>query len=138
MWLLLRPLYGEPDAGRVWYNTFAYHMIEVEGWNRSDYDSCIFTKVFDGGAEMFLNLYVDDGCTWDNDAAIGDAFYDRLAKAFSITTLAGDFYLGMDIIQTDVRFITLTSETYIRGLCARELSKPISAYTREWSTPGNA
>ena len=138
VWLLLRPLYGEPDAGRVWYNTFAYHMIEVEGWNRSDYDSCIFTKVFDGGAEMFLNLYVDDGCTWDNDAAIGDAFYDRLAKAFSITTSAGDFYLGMDIIQTDVRFITLTSETYIRGLCARELSKPISAYTREWSTPGNA
>ena len=138
VWLLLRPLYGEPDAGRVWYNTFAYHMIEVEGWHRSDYDSCIFTKVFENGAEMFLDLYVDDGCTWDNDAAIGDAFYDRLAKAFSITATAGDFYLGMDIIQTDVRFITLTSETYIRGLCARELSKPISAYTREWSTPGNA
>ena len=138
VWLLLRPLYGEPDAGRVWYNTFAYHMVEVEGWHRSDYDSCIFTKVFENGAEMFLDLYVDDGCTWDNDAAIGDAFYDRLAKAFSITATAGDFYLGMDIIQTDVRFITLTSETYIRGLCARELSKPISAYTREWSTPGNA
>ena len=67
--------------------------------------------------EGFLDLYVDDGCTWDNDAAIGDAFYDRLAKAFAIT---------------------LTSETYIRGLCARELSKPILAYTREWSTPGNA
>ena len=44
----------------------------------------------------------------------------------------------MDVIQTDVRFIPLTSEKYIRGLCARELSKPISAYTREWSTPGNA
>ena len=100
-------------------------MIEVEGWNQSDYDSCIFTKVFNGGAEMFLNLYVDDGCTWDSDAAIGDAFYDRLAKAFSITTSSGDFYLGMDIIQTDVRFITLTSETYIRGVCARELSKPV-------------
>ena len=83
---------------------------------------------------VFLDLYVDDGCTWDNDAAQGDAFYDRLAKAFSITATTGDFYLGMDIIQTGVRFITLTSETYIRGLCARELSKPISAYHREWST----
>ena len=30
VWLLLRPLYGEPDAGRVWYNTFAHHMIEKE------------------------------------------------------------------------------------------------------------
>jgi hypothetical protein len=68
---------------------------------------------------MFLDLYVDDGFTWDNDAAQGNAFYDRLAKAFSITATTGDFYLGMDIIQTDVRFITLTSETYIRGLCAR-------------------
>ena len=80
----------------------------------------------------FLDLYVDDGCTWDNDAAQGDAFYDRLAKAFSITATKGDFYLGMDIVQTNVRFITLTSETYICGLCARELSKPISAYTRGW------
>ena len=138
VWLLLRPLYGEPDAGRVWYNTFAHHMLEVEQWHRSDYDSCIFTKVFENGAEMFLDLYVDDGCTWDNDATQGDAFYDRLAKAFSITATKGDFYLGMDIIQTDACFITLTSETYIRGLCARELSKPISAYTREWSTPGTA
>ena len=59
VWLLLRPLYGEPDAGRVRYNTFAFHMIETEGWHRSDYDSCIFTKVFDNGSEMFLDLYVD-------------------------------------------------------------------------------
>ena len=58
MWLLLRPLYGEPDAGRVWYDTFAHHMIEKEGFHRSDYDSCIFVKVFENGAEMFLDLYV--------------------------------------------------------------------------------
>ena len=111
-------------------------MIETEGWHRSDYDSCIFTKVFDNGSEMFLDLYVDDGCTWDNDAQEADAFYERLAVAFSITHTDGGFYLGMDILQTDNRFITLTSETYIKGLCARELPKPISAYARQWATPG--
>ena len=67
-----------------------------------------FTKVFDNGSEMFLDLYVDDGCTWDNDAQEADAFYERLAVAFSITHTDGGFYLGMDILQTDNRFITLT------------------------------
>ena len=54
--------------------------------------------------------------------------------AFSITHTDGGFYLGMDIVQTDNRFITLTSETYIKGLCARELPKPISAYTATATT----
>ena len=138
VWLLLRPLYGEPDAGRVWYNTFAHHMIEKEGFHRSDYDSCIFVKVFENGAEMFLDLYVDDGCTWDNDSTQADAFYERLGKAFVITPTAGDFYLGMDVVQTSWNFLTLTSETYILGLCSRELPKPISTYAREWATPGGA
>ena len=26
VWILLRPLYGEPDAGRIWYNTFAHYL----------------------------------------------------------------------------------------------------------------
>ena len=47
---------------------------------------------------IICSVYVDDGRTWDNCAAVCDGFYERLKKKFSITMDAGThFMIGMDI-----------------------------------------
>ena len=128
VWLLHRPLYGGPDAGRAWYLTFhAWLTGTDESFLRCDSDACLFDRVLTVG-RITLNLYVDDGSTWDSNATECDAFYERLGRRFTITGDPGVFFLGMDHIDHACGSLTLCSRTYILGLCQRELPRPLSEY----------
>ena len=50
VWLLQRALYGGPDAGRVWYNTYSHFLIKEETvtpFVRSHFDPSLFVHVCD-------------------------------------------------------------------------------------------
>ena len=127
VWHVVRPLYGGPDSGRAWYLTFATWVVDTEGFVRCDQDACLFDRVFDDG-RINLNLYVDDGTTWDSNESECDSFYERLARRFSITIDDGVFFLGMDHVDYECGALKLSSATYIKSLCHRELPRPLAEY----------
>eukprot|EP00327_Prymnesium_parvum_P011290 CAMPEP_0184391940 /NCGR_PEP_ID=MMETSP0007-20130409/21358_1 /TAXON_ID=97485 /ORGANISM="Prymnesium parvum, Strain Texoma1" /LENGTH=350 /DNA_ID=CAMNT_0026742317 /DNA_START=221 /DNA_END=1269 /DNA_ORIENTATION=+ len=137
VWALVGPLYGEPDAGRVWYNTFSHWIITEEGFTRSVGDPCHFFKTFADGTDIQLDLYVDDGSTFDTNHAECDAFLKRLGARFVITIAPDDFYLGMDVYSPSPSVIKLSSDTYIKSLVHRELADDLASYKR-YDTPADS
>ena len=105
-WLLRRALYGGPDSGRLWYNTYAHYMMKGETicpFQRCHFEPCTFVSVIDGDAQppvrIICSVYVDDGRTWDNCASDCDGFLHRLSQRFSITMDGGGltYMIGMEI-----------------------------------------
>ena len=146
VWHLQRALYGGPDSGRVWYNTFAHFLMteEVETpFQRCHFEPCTFTHFLDGQVDehgaprrIICSVYVDDGRTWDNCAAVCDGFYERLKTRFSITMDAGTYFMiGMDIAFGE-GWLKISSSTYIMNMCERWLDFPIAEYDYV-GTPGH-
>lgn len=155
VWLLRRPLYGGSDSGRLWYNTFAEHLMNepITPMQRCHYEPAGFVHVCDMPVvvsetkttvtlappsetkRILLLAYVDDGRTWDNCAEVCDAFYVRLEQRFSITRGTGSdrqFMLGMDI-QLGEGWVKIYSATYILGMCQKWLEHPIVEYDQLYS-----
>ena len=61
VWRMAVPLYGQEDAGLIWYRTITEQLVQVQGFKQSAADPCFFFKVFANGARFDLVLYVDDG-----------------------------------------------------------------------------
>jgi hypothetical protein len=146
VWHLQRALYGGPDSGRVWYNTFAHFLMvedSVTTFQRCHFEPCTFTHFLDGQIDEYgaprriiCSVYVDDGRTWDNCAAVCDEFYVRLKERFSITMNAGThFMIGMDIAFGE-GWLKISSSTYIKNMCERWLEYPIAEYDYV-GTPGH-
>ncbi|KAE8721509.1 hypothetical protein F3Y22_tig00015910pilonHSYRG00102 [Hibiscus syriacus] len=56
---LKKSLYGLKQSPRQWYKRFDSYMIKI-GYNRCEYDCCVYVKSLDDGSFIFLLLYVDD------------------------------------------------------------------------------
>ena len=59
VWLLKRALYGGPDSGRVWSNTYSYYLTREETitpFNRLHYDPSAFAHVCDPALVRVLHL----------------------------------------------------------------------------------
>nr|GEU73396.1 hypothetical protein [Tanacetum cinerariifolium] len=57
--LLKKSLYGLKQSPRQWYKRFDVYMIN-NGFNRRNYDSCVYFKEFAQGMYIYLLMYVDD------------------------------------------------------------------------------
>ncbi|KAJ4756255.1 reverse transcriptase [Rhynchospora pubera] len=57
--LLNKSLYGLKQSPRQWYKKFDAFMASI-GFQRSEYDSCVYFKKLLDGSFMYLLLYVDD------------------------------------------------------------------------------
>eukprot|EP00965_Chrysotila_dentata_P026291 871852-Pleurochrysis_carterae.AAC.1 len=44
VWKLLKPLYGEADAGRIWHRTAKTQLVQFQGFTQSEVDPCYFFK----------------------------------------------------------------------------------------------
>ena len=144
VWLLLRGLYGSPDSGRLWYNTYAHYCLHEETitpMQRCHFEPSAFTH-FTGETvslvtgdgvtiqvpeRIILTIYVDDIRSWDNCETLCDCFYDRMGCRFALTSADLNFTLGMDISMGD-GWLRITSSTFILGLCAKWLEYPIGEY----------
>jgi len=104
-------------------------------FQRCHFEPCTFTHFLDGEVDehgaprrIICSVYVDDGRTWDNCAAVCDGFYERLKKRFSITMDAGThFMIGMDI-DFGEGWLKISSSTYIMNMCEKWLDFPIAEY----------
>ena len=56
---LRKSLYGLKQAPRQWYKKFDSYMLRI-GYQRCEYDCCVYVKYLDDGSPLLLLLYVDD------------------------------------------------------------------------------
>ena len=126
VWKMLRPLYGQADAGRIWQRTINNQFLK-QGFERSEYDPCYYYKSYPDGTFMGCCLYVDDGfCDMDVVCPGGDADMKELAAAFDIKVKTDtDYFLGTNVIEHSRTSLTLSARTYIGKLVEKYLGTPL-------------
>ena len=130
IWVLKTPLYGEADAGRIWYKTFIKFLINDRGFKQSKYDPCLFWKHLANGSRMYIVIYVDDGFSADDSSSQADAELDAINKRFKIEIKPASFFLGNNVTCHSKNRVTLSSRAYIERIAAKYLPKPLASYPK--------
>lgn len=113
---LMKSLYGLKQAPRCWNIRFHEILIELN-FAQCTSDPCLYTKKV-GDKKILLTLFVDDGLVAASDENLADEFISNLREKLKITTKPANFYLGMEIMQTEGSII-LKQEAYTRKLLER-------------------
>ena len=96
VWKLTAPLYGEADAGRLWNRTLHRQMMSM-AFRQSDWDPCLYSKVYEDDTRLDIFVFVDDLWIEDDAGPNADADLDVLCKRFKMTIGDPEFYLGMNV-----------------------------------------
>ncbi|KAE8680841.1 pentatricopeptide repeat-containing protein [Hibiscus syriacus] len=127
---LKKSLYGLKQSPRQWYKRFDSYMIKI-GYNRCEYDCCVYVKSLDDGSFIFLLLYVDEMliAAKNMDDVIG--LKTLLSQEFDMKDLgAAKKILGMEICRDrDSRKLRLSQRGYVEKMLERfamSSAKPVS------------
>ena len=137
VWRLNTPLYGQGDAGRIWYKTMSQQLI-IQGFVQSHGDPCLFVKTYSDGTTLDLTLYVDDifATTDADELAIADL--EELNKRFAGTLQENpEFFLGLNIKYVGLGRIKLSCETYINTLKGRFPTETMGKEGRDITIPSD-
>ena len=134
IWKLNTPLYGEADAGRIWYKTFVKFLIEERGFSQSRYDPCFLWKLLADMSRFNCVIYVDDGYSSDNGSSHADAELAAINERFSIKIFDASFFLGNNVVCHSRSCVTLSSRAYIARTAEKYLPQPVHQYPK-YSTP---
>jgi len=122
IWKLSTPLYGQGDAGRIWYRTLHSQLLH-QGFARSQHDPCLYVKAYSDGTTIDIALYVDDMFITTDSAAGADRDLAALNAKFSMTCKADPtYFLGMNIAYGALGVVSLSSATYATTLAANYAS----------------
>ena len=91
-------LYGDEDAGAIWYDLIFMFLICDLGFARSPLDRCLFVRVALEGARrlvVLVLLYVDDALVLGEARLVGQV--GSVLEARFPTKRGGDDYLGLEI-----------------------------------------
>jgi len=108
---LLKNLYGQEQAGRVWYNHFVNGLLDL-GFVRSTADECVFYY-----NKSVLLVYVDDSILLGPDGKELKKLKEMIASKFDIQE-EGDLcdYLGIQIKKQKDGTLTLTQPHLIESI----------------------
>ena len=88
IWRLKSPLYGQGDAGRVWYRTLlsvAHAQLIKQGFARSHNDPCLYAKYYPDGTSIDITVYVDDMFVTTDAGEAANYDLDAIHKKFGTT-----------------------------------------------------
>jgi hypothetical protein len=88
---LRRALYGGKQSAHLWFNMMNAFLISL-GFTSSPLDSCFYRR-----QDAVLILYCDDLRIGASPSVLA-SLHASLSDKFSVTTAAGDRFLGMDVI----------------------------------------
>ncbi|MCO5549306.1 hypothetical protein L7F22_002774 [Adiantum nelumboides] len=118
--LLLKSLYGLKQSSRAWYHKFHRFML-FQGYKRSEFDHCLYTKQAKDGSWLLLILYVDDMLIAGKHLEKISALKSKMAKSFDMKDMGeASHILGMRI-QRDrsTKLIWLSQTEYIDKVLQR-------------------
>ncbi|MCO5550796.1 hypothetical protein L7F22_004287 [Adiantum nelumboides] len=135
---LLKSLYGLKQSPRAWYHKFHKFMLS-QGYKRSEFDHCLYTKQAKDGTWLLLILCVDDMLLAAKHFEDILAFKSKMAKSFDMNDMGeASHLLGMHI-QRDrsAELIWLSQSEYIDKVLQRfnmdrrkALSVPLLSYVK--------
>ena len=133
---LKKSLYGLNQAPRQWYKRFDSYMLKI-GYQRCEYDCCVYVKSLDDHSPIFLLLYVDDMLVASNDMADINYLKGLLGDEFEMKDLgAAKKILGMEIRKDrDSKRLWFSQKSYIEKvlehfdmLKAKPVSTPLAKH----------
>jgi Reverse transcriptase (RNA-dependent DNA polymerase) len=109
---LLRNIYGQKQAGRVWNEYLISGLVEL-GFQQSKYDMCLLWK-----GQCVLVIYTDDTIVTGPDKSEIDNVIQQISNKFTITTSDGiDDFLGVNIkYDNDQNGIQFTQPQLIKSI----------------------
>ena len=131
VWRMLVPLYGQEDAGLIWYRTFVEQLVAEQKFKQSEADPCFFYKEYEGGARCEIVLYVDDGFVFASEGCAEiEAELDALAKRFKIKIVDPKQFLGLNVdAKTEDSEMKVSMRAYIDKIVGDCLTKPLAEWT---------
>ena len=134
IWKLNTPLYGEADAGRIWYKTLVKFLLEERKFTQSRYDPCFLWKILEDNSRFNCVIYVDDGYSADNGSKYADLELEAINARFDIKISSATFFLGNNIDCISPSSVSLTSRAYIKRIAEKYLLLELEKYP-SYSTP---
>jgi hypothetical protein len=143
--ILTSALYGQPDAGAVWYRTLKGKMVcDEPAYNYSccHAEPSLFCKrVGDENDELVCTpVYVDDGKFFNDPTPAARAqakmTKEQIKRDFKIDF--GDlnpqrsFVLNSNMRRYDARHTSLSKESYITNRLVKHLPSPVESYPKVW------
>ncbi|GJS54971.1 zinc finger, CCHC-type containing protein [Tanacetum coccineum] len=133
--LLKKSLYGLKQSPRQWYKRFDVYMIN-NGFNRNNYDSCVYFKEFTPSMYIYLLLYVDDMLVACKSKSEIEYTKGLLRKEFYMKELGPTRkILGMEIVRDKVGLCaigsTLQDIVYADSIMSKYLANPGLVYGRD-------
>eukprot|EP00965_Chrysotila_dentata_P160468 5298245-Pleurochrysis_carterae.AAC.1 len=115
---LLKPLYGEAQAGRIWHRTAKRQLTEIQGFTHQyEFDPCYFFKKYDDEHRADLALYVDDCWMADTGSLMADDDVRIFQERFKLTVqMKLKQFLGMNIDMDAQGGVQFLADAYIKPL----------------------
>ncbi|KAH9670351.1 hypothetical protein KPL70_016951 [Citrus sinensis] len=131
--LLKKSLYGLKQSPRQWYLRFDEFMV-TNGFNKCNYDCCVYYNVMKGSAYVYLLIYVDDMLLASKDMEVIDDLKLLLNSEFDMKVLGrAKKILKMEIKKNrkDVECLI-----YAMVLTRPNIAHVISVVSRYMALPG--
>lgn len=115
--LLKKAMYGLKQASRVW-NISVKNVLDKAGLMQSNFEPCIYYKIFNVECILIVALYVDDFLVFSNSDQMKSSIIEALSSHFKIKNLGQvRQFLGMNIIYDKVKnTISIDQKHYILEL----------------------
>lgn len=98
---LNKALYGLKQAPRAWFSRIESYFLK-EGFEKSDSEQTLFTKVNKQGKHLIISLYVDDLIYTGDDEGMMCEFKNSMMNEFDMTDLGKmRYFLGIEVMQFD-------------------------------------
>ncbi|UYV67617.1 hypothetical protein LAZ67_5001384 [Cordylochernes scorpioides] len=115
---LHKSLYGLKQSSRNWNKKFT-NFLYSHNFKTSDADPCIFIGTHND-SNVILALYVDDGIILSKDKEAIAIIMDELEHAFDITSGSVNFFVGLQIKQSEDRTsIFIHQSSYIDKILSK-------------------
>ena len=138
VWRMKVPLYGQEDAGLIWYRTIIEQLVSQQKFVQSEADPCYLYKVYSNGERIDLILYVDDGYYFFSEGSSqAEREISALAERFKIKVVPEPKqFLGLNIDKpsggaaSEGGAFKMTMRAYLSKVADDCLSKPLA----DWPT----
>ena len=123
IWKLKKPVYGLPDASRLWYMTIKSFLSGL-GMSQSRGDSCLFMYRKGAVLEGMILVHIDDFL------AAGSKHYEKevvqkMLEKFKFGTISSEkfMYTGIEINQDEKKRISMNQDQFIKDLSEYQFLK---------------
>jgi hypothetical protein len=150
-WIVVKALYGQPDAGAIWFRTLRNEVVSQEK-EAYQFKSChcepaLFSKMVGDNLDELVDWpnYVDDGKVYnDPTKAARKAAADlkeQLGKDFKLTfgglNKESTYVLNANVKRHSSVHTSISKASYIRNKLVKYLPKPVESYPLKWRETPN-